>query len=199
MRFFLGLFLLFFITNAFCQTNYWQQEQHYTIDVKLNDVDNSITAFEKIVYINHSPDTLRFIWFHLWPNAYKNDRTAFSEQLLRNGSNDFYFSNEEARGYINQLDFKVDDSTATVVEDSAYIDILKIMLPKPLPPKDSVGITTPFHEKLPYNFSRGGHVFQTYQLTQWYPKPAVYDSRGWHPFPYLDQGEFYSEYGSFDV
>jgi len=199
MRFFLSIFFLFFITNSFCQKNYWQQEVHYNIDVKLNDKDNSLSAFEKIVYINHSPDTLHFIWFHLWPNAYKNDRTAFSEQLLRNGSNDFYFSNEDARGYINQLDFKIDDSTIEVKQDSANIDIVMLILPKPLLPQDSVQITTPFHEKLPNNISRGGHVFQTYQATQWYPKPAVYDSKGWHPFPYLDQGEFYSEYGSFDV
>src|SRR5205823_3142519 len=47
--------------------------------------------------------------------------------------------------------------------------------------------------------SRGGHAGHTYQATQWYPKPAVYDALGWHPMPYLDQGEFYSEYGSFDV
>ncbi|NNC82551.1 MAG: M1 family metallopeptidase [Flavobacteriales bacterium] len=47
--------------------------------------------------------------------------------------------------------------------------------------------------------SRLGHLEQAYQITQWYPKPAVYDRDGWHAFPYLDIGEFYSEYGSFEV
>ena len=30
-------------------------------------------------------------------------------------------------------------------------------------------------------------------------KPAVYDVNGWNTMPYLDQGEFYSEFGSFNV
>jgi hypothetical protein len=47
--------------------------------------------------------------------------------------------------------------------------------------------------------SRMGHIGQSYQITQWYPKPAVYDKNGWNPIPYLNQGEFYSEFGSFDV
>jgi hypothetical protein len=72
-------------------------------------------------------------------------------------------------------------------------------LPAPLLPGEKTIITTPFHVKLPYNYSRGGHDGQSYQITQWYPKPAVYDSKGWHAMPYLDQGEFYSEFGSFDV
>src|SRR4030095_5462770 len=76
---------------------------------------------------------------------------------------------------------------------------IKVVLPDPLLPGQKVILTTPFHEQLPYNFSRGGHEGDSYQLTQWYPKPAVYDRDGWHPMPYLDQGEFYSEFGSYDV
>ena len=40
---------------------------------------------------------------------------------------------------------------------------------------------------------------QQYLMTQWFPKPAVYDRDGWHQMPYLDQGEFYAEFGNFDV
>ncbi len=54
------------------------------------------------------PIRLHFIWFHLWPNAYKNDKTAFSDQLLENGNTKFYFSAKEQKGYINRMDFKVD-------------------------------------------------------------------------------------------
>lgn len=184
-------------TTAFSQ--YWQQEVNYTIDVSLNDKEHTLDGFEKIVYTNNSPDTLHFIWFHLWPNAYKNDRTAFTDQQLENGDTRFYFSSKEDKGYINRLEFKVNNQTAQTADHPQHIDILKVILPAPLAPGAKATITTPFHVKLPKNFSRGGHEGQSYQATQWFPKPAVYDKNGWHPMPYLDQGEFYSEFGSFDV
>jgi Peptidase family M1 domain len=196
--------IIFFLLLAFGSqltafSQYWQQEVNYTIDVSLNDKEHTLDGFEKIEYINNSPDTLKFIWFHLWPNAYKNDKTAFSDQLLENGSTKFYFSDKDQKGYINKLDFKVNNLTVKLEDHPQHIDIVKLILPVPLPSGQKVTITTPFHVKLPYNFSRGGHDGQSYQATQWYPKPAVYDRKGWHPMPYLDQGEFYSEFGSFDV
>ncbi|MEI9956110.1 MAG: M1 family metallopeptidase [Ferruginibacter sp.] len=185
---------------AYCQSpSYWQQQVNYKIDVTLNDVDNTIDGFVKMDYFNNSPDTLHFIWIHLWPNAYKNDRTAFSDQTLENGSTAFYFSDNDKRGYINRLNFRVNTVTAKTEDHPQHQDIIKVILPVPLAPQGSCKIETPFHVKLPYNFSRGGHVGQAYQLTQWYPKPAVYDSKGWHPIPYLDQGEFYSEFGNYEV
>ena len=187
------------LLSVYCQLNYWHQQVNYTIDVSLNDKEHTLDGFEKIEYTNNSPDTLKFISFHLWPNAYKNDKTAFSGQLLENGNTKFYFSDQEQKGYINRLDFKVNNITATVEDHLQHIDIVKVILPTHLPPGQKISITTPFHVKLPYNFSRGGHDGQSYQATQWYPKPAVYDKNGWHPMTYLDQGEFYSNFGSFDV
>ncbi len=181
------------------QHSYWQQETNYTIDVSLNDSSHSLDGFLKLEYINHSPDTISFIWFHLWPNAFKNDRTAFSEQLLQNGRTDFYFSDKEQRGYMNRLDFRTNNSTLETEDHPSYIDVVKVHLSNPLLPGEKIEITTPFHVKIPKNFSRGGRTGRSYQITQWYPKPAVYDRKGWHPMPYLDQGEFYSEFGSFDV
>ena len=80
-----------------------------------------------------------------------------------------------------------------------YVDILKLLLNKPLAPGDSIIIATPFTVKLPPYFSRSGYADGEYMVCQWYPKPAVFDKDGWHPMPYLDMGEFYSEYASFDV
>ncbi|MEO9210941.1 MAG: M1 family metallopeptidase, partial [Ginsengibacter sp.] len=195
------LLFIFYGINAFSQNNttYFQQKADFKIEVSLNDVNNTLDGFEVIHYTNNSPDTLQYIWFHLWPNAYKNDQTAFSEQLLQLGRTDFYFSNEEKRGYINRLDFKVNNVSANLEDHPQFIDVVKLVLPSPLVPGKTIQITTPFHVKIPFNFSRGGFVDGTYQITQWYPKPAVYDKEGWHPMPYLDQGEFFSEFGDYEV
>lgn len=178
---------------------YWQQRADNTINVSLNDTSHSLNGNIKIAYTNNSPDTLRFIWMHLWPNAYKNDRTAFSDQFLENGRTDFYFSNDDQKGYINRLNFSVDDVVANMQDHPQHQDIVKLILPSPLPPHGQIKIETPFHVQLPENFSRSGHIGQSYQIAQWFPKPAVYDAQGWHPIPYLDQGEFYSEFGDYDV
>ena len=197
---FVFLFIIIQIT-AYAQTEkkYFQQKVDYKVDVVLNDLTKSLDGYMEINYHNNSPDTLDFIWFHLWPNAFKNDQTAFSEQLLQNGRTDFYFSSDDKRGFINRLEFKVNNLPAVLYDHPQFIDVAKLMLPFSLLPGETIKISTPFHVKIPFNFSRGGYTDHSFQITQWYPKPAVYDRKGWHPMPYLDQGEFFSEFGDFDV
>lgn len=151
-------------------------------------------------YTNHSPDTLTYIWFHLWPNAYKNNKTALVRQLVRNKETWAFFSIADDRGYMDSLDFSVNGERASFVADSVYIDIGKLLLNQPLLPGQAIRIATPFYVKIPSaKISRLGHDKNQYYITQWYPKPAVYDRYGWHPMPYLDQGEFYSEFGDYEV
>ncbi|MFL5765451.1 MAG: M1 family metallopeptidase [Bacteroidia bacterium] len=194
------IFLVFVFSKPAKAQDYFQQEVNYTINVKLDDVKSELTADESIEYINNSPFDLPFIYMHLWPNAYKNNSTCLAKQLLASGNTKLYYASADEKGYIDQLDFKVNGQAVKWELLKDTIDICKIFLSEPLKSGAKITITTPFHVKIPSGeISRLGHVGQSYQITQWYPKPAVFDRHGWNQIPYLNQGEFYSEFGSFDV
>jgi len=177
---------------------YFQQQVNYKIDVSLVDNSHDLHAFETIEYINNSPDDLSIIYMHLWPNAYKNNSTALAKQKLERRWAKLFDIDKQV-GYIDSLDFKIDGEAVNWEIDSTNIDICTITLNRPLKSGESMTITTPFHVQLPSGVSRLGHIGESYQITQWYPKPAVYDNNKWHPMPYLSHGEYYSEFGSFDV
>jgi hypothetical protein len=197
---FLILFSLYYLSStAFGQYD-WQQTVNYKIDVQLNDVDHYLDGKIEMEYINNSPDALSFLYIHLWPNAYSNDKTDLAKQIYQDGNDILRFEGDSSKGFIDQLNFLLNGQVASWEYDPEHVDLAKINLTTPLQSGERINISTPFHVKIPSGkISRLGHVDQSYQITQWYPKPAVYDKNGWHPIPYLSQGEFYSEYGSFDV
>jgi len=179
---------------------YFQQEVKYQIQVSLDDLNHELNGFESVAYINNSPDTLFFLYFHLWPNGYLNNQTELAKQLINSGGKQRLFDDPELRGYIDSLDFKVNERRVHWQLLLGQPDICRITLDQPLLPGDTLLISTPFHVKIPKGVtSRMGHIGESYQLSQWYPKPAVYDSAGWHQISYQDQGEFYAEFGEFDV
>lgn len=196
--FFPVLMLIAIGLNA--QQAYWQQQLSYTITADLNDKENSITGTETIIYKNNSPSSLDFIWFHIWPNAYKNETTALFQQIKNDSSRSKKLENP-GHGYIDKLAFTVNGRPAKTEPhpDPQYIDVIKLLLEKPLAPGDSITISTPFYVLLPHYFSRSGFDNGEFMACQWYPKPAVFDKNGWHEMPYLDMGEFYSEYATFNV
>ena len=179
---------------------YFQQEVNFNIQVSLNDVLHELNATQTIEYINNSPDTLHFLYFHLWPNAYSANNTPLAKQLFRLNGKAKLFDDPELNGFIDSLDFNVNSRQVQWELLPGQPDICRLMLNEPLKPKDTILVTTPFRVKIPKGVtSRLGHIEQSYQISQWFPKPAVYDRDGWHQMSYLDQGEFYSEFGSYDV
>ena len=178
----------------------WQQQVDSDIRVTLDDQAHRLHGDIQITYHNNSPETLDFVWMHLWPNAYRNGKTAMAKQHYRDGDMFMFYAMSRDLGGIDSLAFTSAGQTLVWEPHPEHIDIAKVTLPAPLAPGDSVEIATPFRVDLPSgSISRLGHVGESYQITQWYPKLAVYDEDGWHPMPYLSQGEFFSEYGTFDV
>ncbi|RYY56580.1 MAG: M1 family peptidase [Chitinophagaceae bacterium] len=195
----LPFILLTLLTSNLVFSQYWQQQADYTVNVTLNDKAHTLKGDIRIEYTNNSPDKLDFIWFHLWPNAYKDNKTAFAKQILRDKDGKSRLKAIRDKGYIEDLEFTVDGGKANTEADPENIDVIKVILPKSLASGQKIVIKTPFTVHIPTYSSRSGHLDQSYIICQWYPKPAVYDRKGWHQFPYLDQGEFYSEFGSFAV
>ena len=194
------LLLLVFHLNFFSQSSYFQQEVNYKIEVELNDKTHFLNGKIQIEYINNSSDTLNFIYIHLWPNAYKNNRTALAKQLRENGNLIMDFMTEKESGWIDSIHFESSGNKLSMEYNNQHPDIGKLILNKPLLPKTTILLSTPFRVKIPSaKISRLGHIGQAYAISQWYPKPAVFDRNGWHPMSYLDQGEFYSEFGCFEV
>jgi hypothetical protein len=193
----LGIFCPYILASS---QDYFQQEVNHKISVKLNDRKHELDGYESVEYINNSPDTLGFLYFHLWPNAYSDNKTELARELFRRDGKGKLFNDPELSGYIDSLDFKINDRRAEWTLLTEFPDICKLSLNQPLKPGDTIYITTPFHIKIPKGTtSRLGHIGESYQISQWYPKPAVYDRSGWHQMPYMDEGEFFSEFGDYDV
>lgn len=188
------------ITSLSFSQDYFQQRVDYKIAVQLYDQENILRGYEMFEYLNNSPNTLDFIYVHLWPNGYKNSETALAQQLLDMKNNSMANAEAVDLGFIDSLDFKINNEKVNWELDPIHIDICKVYLKSPLKPGEKMTVDTPFRVKIPSGrISRLGFVDESYQITQWYPKPAVYDKDGWHQMPYLTQGEFYSEFGSFSV
>lgn len=185
----------FLIVNA----QSWQQRVDYRIQAELDDIKHTITAEISFDYFNNSPNALELMYVHVWPNAYNGGSSALAKQLSSTGKN-LSQMNPNDLGNISGLDFKINGKKVEWSFDPKNPDIVIIKFNETLPAGQKLTVTTPFVVKIPSGeISRMGHIGQSYQITQWYPKPAVYDHKGWHPIPYLNQGEFYSEFGSFDV
>jgi hypothetical protein len=179
----------------------FQQWVDHTINVRLDDVAHVLHGEETIRYTNNSSTALDTLWMHLWPNAYSAPNTALDKQLVRMGELDLHFATPEERGGIDSLDFRDgNDSKLSWGYHPQHSDIAWVKLAVPVMPGTSTTLRTPFLVKIPDGkFSRLGHTGQAYYITQWFPKPAVYDAQGWHTMPYLTQGEFFCEFGHYDV
>ncbi|MEO9036997.1 MAG: M1 family metallopeptidase [Gemmatimonadaceae bacterium] len=176
---------------------YWEQRADYELRGTLDTAAKSLTGEMMLKYTNNSPDTLRFVWFQVEQNAFKDGSlnsfvfppdSRFGARNFAGGDNIDRF-NQVSAGKKTPLKTRVDGT------------IMKVDLATPLAPGATTTFDVAWHFSIPeHGADRMGRDGSLYELAQWYPRVCVYDDlRGWNTEPYLGQGEFYLEYGDYNM
>jgi len=185
---------------------YWQNRADYQIAATLNEDANQITGSEVLTYTNNSPQKLGYLWMNLEQNLFKLDSRG-TAIVPPTGSRNW------GRGQDFDAGFKI-KSIKMLGAKGAETDVkflvsdtrMQLFLPKDVAPDGGV-----IKLKIEYSFispdygsdrmgiqqTKNGKIFQ---VAQWYPRMCVYDDvSGWNTIPYTGPGEFYLEYGDFDL
>ncbi len=182
---------------------YWQNRTDYTLRATLDTGTRAVKGSMTLRYANRSPDTLSFIWLQLEQNAFRS-----------NSLNSFIFAEDSrfgARGFNGGYTFtrmaQVLSARSGGVQRKVDLasringTVMKVNLAEALAPGRTATIEVTWSFEVPeHGADRMGRDGSLYEIAQWYPRVAVYDDvRGWNMEPYLGQGEFYLEYGDFDL
>lgn len=185
---------------------YWQNRADYQLAAKLNDQTNEITGSEVLTYTNNSPQTLGFMWMQLDQNLFKLDSRG-TAIVPPAGSRNW------GRGEAFDAGYKI-KSVKVASLKGEYVDVkflitdtrMQVFLPKEIAAnggqaklKIEYSFVSPNYgsDRMGYLQTKNGKV---YTIAQWYPRVCVYDDvMGWNTLPYSGPGEFYLEYGDFDL
>jgi hypothetical protein len=152
------------------------------------------------VYRNNSPDTLTRIAFHLYLNAFRPASKWVAREQSEDGSSrwaalpDPYYAYERLSAV----------TIGGVAAEARYpgapdSTVVEFALPAPLAPGDSTVVDLEWTARLSVVPRRQGRAGRRFDFAQWYPEVAVYDRYGWEAHPLYPEGEFYGEFGTYDV
>jgi hypothetical protein len=198
-----ALTFVFFSQIVSAQSDRWQQEAHYIMDIDMNVETNQYKGVQEIQYTNHSPDTLNRLFYHLYFNAFQpgsmmdirsqniiDPDTRISESIKKMKPSDI--------GFIKVKELSMNGDSLNFNEVGT---ILEVTLKDAILPGQTVKLVMKWDAQVPLQTRRSGRDNKEgirYSMAQWYPKLCEYDYQGWHANPYVGR-EFYSIWGSFDV
>src|SRR6266700_910843 len=180
---------------------YWQQRVAYTIRASLDESAGVLSGHVSIAYVNASPDTLRDFYVHQYLNAFRPgsrwaaaDSTEGRVRYQHMPDPDYAYERISAATVMGQ-------ALAPDYPDAPDSTIAHWTLPRPLAPGDSMTVDLDWTARPSTLARRQGRdpATRRYDFAQWYPKVVVFDTHGWEAHPVYPGGEFYGEWGTFDV
>jgi hypothetical protein len=179
---------------------YWQQRADYTITAILDESAGRLRARGVLDYTNNSPDVLREIFLHQHLNAFRPG-SMWSEVDEREGRHRFQELGEPDFAYERFTRTPIVDGVAAAPDYPFAPDstVVRLPLPRALGPGESIRVELDWEARPSALPRRQGRRGRHWDFAHWYPRIAVYDRGGWQHNPLRPAGEFYGEFGTFDV
>lgn len=189
---------------------YWQQRADYVIEARLDTLTHRISGTERITYHNNSPDELGFLWLQLDQNvrSLENSRTyRMAGALPENISPAFrrFVGVDQFDGGYDITRVQLVTNTGRLVDAVYRIrdTIMRVNLSEPLASGETVSFEIDWSFLMPDN-GRGAKEKVDdgwlYVVAQWFPRMSVYDDvNGWQTEQFFGRGEFYLNFGDYDV
>jgi hypothetical protein len=201
----LSAFCVLLTTPAFGQSpEQWGQQVDYEMDITLHADEHQYTGHQTLTYTNNSPDTLDTVYYHLYFNAF-HPESMMAERNRQLPDPDgrivprIFNLGPEEQGW-HRVRSLTQDGQA--VEYDVYDTVMRVDLAEPIPPGASSTFEMQWRAQVPLQTRRSGRNSRgdsiDFTMTQWYPKMAEYDERGWHANYYVNR-EYYAPFGSFEV
>ena len=188
---------------------YWQNRADYNLTASLNEATNEIVGSEILTYTNNSPDKLDFLWMQLDQNLFKKDSRGNAIIPLAGSRNGAKGEVLDGGFKIKSVNVVATNNGKSVMQEVKYTIVdtrMQVILPQELKAngaaiklKIDFSYTSPLYgsDRTGIQDTKNGKIFT---IAQWYPRMCVYDDvKGWNTLPYMGAGEFYLEYGDFDV
>lgn len=177
-----------------------QAQQAITIDATLNAEKKTLAINQEVVFVNTSDSILHEIYFFDWANSFSSKTTPLAKRFAENYESAFHFEKNENRGRTIIQNIANHDLNPLKWERGAHVDILKVLLDKPLNPGESYTLYLKYVIKVPDDrFTRYGvNGINNYKLRYWYLAPAVFDGE-WHVFSNKNTDDLYLAPTNFDI
>ncbi|HEX2724018.1 MAG TPA: M1 family metallopeptidase [Gemmatimonadaceae bacterium] len=175
---------------------YWQQKVDYQIEATLDPSTNQIRGQETILLHNTTPDTLKTVVLRLYQNYFtpRVERNDYITDLTDGVTVERLSINGNPIPLANEKQYDLDERIATVTPQSAILPGATAKI------ETAWRFTVPDVDTTVRGQRMGRYRSYLYQVAQWYPQVAMYDDlRGWDTDQYLGNGEFFNQFGSFDV
>jgi hypothetical protein len=181
----------------------------YEIRIALDDAAKMLRGQEEVVWLNQTRDDVPDMWFHLYWNAFKNEKSALFEEQREESPGGSTIKDGDW-GWIDITQIALADGTDLrptlefmTPDAPAHPDdqtVVRVRFPAAVKPGEEVHLRLEFQAKIPAALRRSGYYQNSYFIAQWYPKPGVYEEgKGWNCHQYHFNSEFFADFADFAV